>query len=227
MTDIRSIINLRDFAENFLDLSEDFLTSRHVLPFLDDRIAIDVMALSGSGPVTRLPADTFLFVLEGHVSLNGIGTGVNEGVMITAGMAFDWKASAGTKLIRIQVQGPESAVPVIVGIDTDVPLSPSSPPPVALLTGPTPDCESSVVWRSADGQFYGGIWASTPYYRRPVPYVHYEFMHLCEGNVTFVSEEGERQTFNAGDAFLIGRGAVWAWDSECHVKKMFVIFRPA
>ncbi|WP_173568419.1 cupin domain-containing protein [Acetobacter conturbans] len=227
MADIGSVIDLRDFAEKFSDPAGDFLTSRHALPFPDERITVDVLAPAGSGVVERLPADTFLFVLAGSLSLNGTETGVNEGLIITAGTTFDWKAPVGTKLIRMQVQSPETAAPAIIKIDTDVPLSPSSPPPAQYLTGPTPDCENSIAWRSADGQFYGGIWASTPYYRRPVPYAHYELMFLCEGSVTFVSEEGERRTFNAGDVFIVGRGAVWAWDSECAVRKMFVIFRPA
>lgn len=45
-------------------------------------------------------------------------------------------------------------------------------------------------------------------------------MDLYEGSATFVSQEWERQTFHADDAFLICRDAVWAWDSQCRVKKV-------
>ncbi|NHO32643.1 hypothetical protein [Acetobacter fallax] len=165
-TDIRSVTDQRDLAGKISDSAGDCLTSRHVLPFPDDRITVDVIVPAADATVERLPADTFLFVPEGHLSLNRTEAGVNEGLIITAGMMFDRKASTDTNLIRMQVQGSETNSPAIIGMDADAPLSPSSSSPVAYLSGPTSDRESSTAWRSADEQFCSGIRASTLF---PVP----------------------------------------------------------
>lgn len=227
MLDIKRVIDLRA-AEKSSDLpSGDYATARCKLPAVDNALVLELVAPEGKGHCSATEESVFLFVLCGQFSVNGKTMVAGEGANIAAGMAFDWSAVPGTKLFAMRVTETEAVDPSMVCINPCTRMSPSMPPSTEYLTSPVPTCESAVAWRAKEGQFYGGIWASTPYQRKQIPYMHYEFMYLLDGKVTFVNEAGISQTFKAGDALLVYRGARCSWDSREQVKKIYVIFRPA
>lgn len=226
MLDMKRALDLKALAASCPVAAGDYATARYALPVADGAVGLELIVPEGSGHVEATDADVFLFVLEGQFSINAQDVPAEQGVLVRAGTAFDWSAPSGTKLFSMYVAETDKNEPAIVRIDTDAAMSPSTPPPAEYLVGPTPACQSAPTWRSCEGQFYGGIWSATPYYRKKVPYVHDEFMYLLEGSVSFVNEAGEKQTFTAGDAFLICRGASCSWESLDVVKKIYVIFRP-
>ncbi|MCH4026524.1 MAG: cupin domain-containing protein [Acetobacter fabarum] len=226
MLDMQRALDLKALAATCPLTAGDYKTARYALPVADGAVSLELVAPQGTGHVDAGNEDVFLFVLDGQFSINGTGMTEGQGRKVSAGTAFDWSAIPGTRLFAMGVTEAEKGEPGVVAIDPAAVMSPSNPPPAEYLTGPTPECQSAPAWRSCKGQFYGGTWSATPYYRKKVPYVHDEFMYLLEGCVSFVNEAGEKQTFKAGDAFLICRGASCSWESLEMVKKVYVIFRP-
>lgn len=224
---MKRVLDLKAMIATVKLAAGDYLTARYKLPASDDAVTLELVAPLGQGHVEAVAKDTFVFVLNGQFSINDMLLEKDDGCKITAGTAFNWTATPATHLFVMSVLETADTEQGLVSIDPFAQMSPSSPPPVEYLTGPVPKCQSALAWRSCTGQFYGGIWTSTPYSRKKVPYVHDEFMYLLEGNVTFTSVSGEAQTFKAGDAFLICRGASCSWDSQENVKKLYVIFRPS
>ncbi|WP_338333581.1 cupin domain-containing protein [Acetobacter sp. LMG 32666] len=226
MLDMKRALDLKALAATCPVTPGDYLTARYAFPVADGAVALELVAPQGSGHVAATDEDVFVFVLDGQFAINDHIMVVGQGSKVTAGTAFEWSATPGTRVFVMGVKELHPSEPGVVQIDPAAAMSLSSPPPAEYLTGPTPVCQSAPAWRTCDGQFYGGIWSATPYCRKKVPYVHDEFMYLLEGSVSFVNEAGEEQTFRAGDAFLICRGASCSWESRDVVKKVYVIFRP-
>lgn len=227
MVDMKRVLDLKAMVAKVNLVAGEYLTARYKLPTTDSAAILELVAPLGQGQVEPLAEDVFVFVLNGQFFVNDALLEKGSGCKITAGTAFDWKAHSETHLFVMSVPETEKIEQGVVFLDPRAQMSLSSPPPVEYLTGPVPTCHSAPAWRSCGGQFYGGIWASTPYSRKKVPYVHDEFMYLLEGSVTFVSDSGEEQTLREGDAFLICRGASCSWDNQENVKKIYVIFRPS
>ncbi|KFL91542.1 protein of unknown function DUF861, cupin 3 [Acetobacter malorum] len=224
---MKRVLDLKAMVAKVNLVAGEYLTARYKLPTADSAAILELVAPLGQGQVEPLAEDVFVFVLNGQFFVNNVLLEKGSGCKITAGTAFDWKAHSETHLFVMSVPETEKIEQGVVFLDPLAQMSLSSPPPVDYLTGPVPTCRSAPAWRSCGGQFYGGIWASTPYSRKKVPYMHDEFMYLLEGSVTFVSDSGEEQTLREGDAFLICRGASCSWDNQENVKKIYVIFRPS
>lgn len=147
--------------------------------------------------------------------------------VLPRGAGFTWRCAAPATLIYVRYKQGAPSDGTLVPIDESAPLEPSGTPLAELLIGPTPQCRNHTDLRSADGEFVCGTWDSTPYHRRPMHYRHYELMHLLEGAVTLEDEGGERRTFSKGDVFLVEQHAQCSRESRKHVKKVYVIYRPA
>ena len=228
VTPVRGVIDLRAYAAR-LAPARDWLAGRATPAFADDAAAVTAIAPVGKGRVATLPADEFVIVLAGELTLETKSATVvkaGRSAVLPAKLAFDWSAAAGTVAVIVACPGPAGTAPDVVLIDEGAPLEPSNPPLAELLVGPTPSCRNHTDYRSSNGEFVCGTWDSTPYHRRPMPYRHIELMHLLEGAVTFEDASGS-VTFSKGDVFLAARGAQCAWVSEVHVKKVYAIHRPA
>jgi uncharacterized cupin superfamily protein len=210
-----------------------FLSSRRVLDWAPDSpVAAGAIALSaGSGSVPSLPADEFIIVCEGALTLTQQGRSqkLEQGnsVVLQQGAAFSWSAEAPVSLIFMRYNASQPGDQKIVPISETPPLSPSNPPRDELLLSPVPACRSYADYRSADAKFSCGTWDSTPYHRSEMYYPHCELMYLLEGSVTFIDETGRSGTFSKGDIFLVEREARCSWESREIVAKVFAIYRPA
>jgi uncharacterized cupin superfamily protein len=69
-----------------------------------------------------------------------------------------------------------------------------------------------------------GVWEAAPYTSGPHKTKYSEFMLLLEGSVTLVGKDGREETFRAGDALLVPRGAELTWKQTEKVRKYWVIF---
>jgi len=234
-----SFVDLRRFAKAAelgaqpptATLAEAFLASRRVLDVPDGPVEIGAIDLpSGQGAVGELPADEFVIVSSGKVTLTQPARTLvltnGASAVLPRGAGFGWSCETPTTLLYMRYKGATPADATLVPIDEAAPLAPSGTPMAELLIGPTPECRNHTDFRSADGEFVCGTWDSTPYRRRPMLFRHYELMHLLEGAVTLDDELGERRTFSKGDIFLVEQGARCGWESREHVKKVYAIYRP-
>ena len=75
----------------------------------------------------------------------------------------------------------------------------------------------------ASNQFFCGRWTSSPGKWR-VRYTENELCVITAGRVTIESTAGERQSFSAGDAFVVPAGfeGIWTVHEEC--MKFYAIF---
>jgi uncharacterized cupin superfamily protein len=235
-----SFVDMRQFARDpnqgravAAASGEDrFLASRRCLERAPGPVSAGVIALeAGEGAVASLPADEFIIVEAGRLTLSYADTvltlAANQSAVIQQGAAFSWSADGPVSLIFVRYNGSQPGEHAIVPIQQNPALEPSGAPLAELLLTPTPACRNFSDYRSADGEFVCGTWDSTPYHRRPMLYRHFELMYLLEGSVTFVDGGGREGTFSKGDIFLIEQGATCSWESREQVAKVYVIYRPA
>ena len=229
MRSARGVIDLRSYAARAKSAS-DWLSARMAPAFADAGAVVTAIAPLGHGEVSSLPADEFLIVLSGTLTMRHEGgttlVPTGRSAVLPAGTSFEWTASPATVVVIVACPAVSGAVAAMVPINENAPLEPSNPPLAELLVGPTPSCRSHSDYRSVNGEFVCGTWDSTPYRRRAMTYRHIELMHLLEGSVTLENAAGSA-TFNRGDVFLVTRGAECAWTSTVHVKKVYAVHRPA
>ena len=236
---VPSFVDLKAFAEEPFEASagvnnldqDPFLRQRRALPLPEGPVEIGVIQLSpGSGAVTELVADEFIFTIKGKLSLTQdepIVLGKSSSLVLLHGCSFTWHCEETTTLIYMRYNQSTPSENKIVPINLSAMLEPSGAPLAELLVGPTPSCRNHTDYLSFDNQFVCGCWDSSPYHRLAMKYKHYEFMYLLEGSVTFIDELGRKGTFVEGDVFLVQQGAQCSWESLEYVKKVYAIFRPA
>lgn len=234
-----SFVDLRQFAQNrdqgipgAASAGDDrFLTNRRILDWAPGPVTAGVIALeAGHGSVSSMPADEFILVNEGSLTLSQLDATLTlapgQSAVIQQGATFSWSAQRPVSLIFTRYNHSQPGKGAIVPIQAAPELKPSGTPPVDLLTTPLPSCRNFTDYTSADGEFMCGTWDSTAYARQPMFYRHYELMYLLEGSVSFVDEVGRSGTFAEGDVFLVEQGARCSWDSREPVTKVYVIYRP-
>lgn len=237
----RTFIDLRKFAQDqgqgiapTASAGEDlFLSSRRLLDFPPGPVTAGAIALaSGSGAVQSQPADEFIIVCEGTLTLTQqnrtLVLGPDNSAVIQHGAEFSWSAQGPVSVIFMRYRDSQPGERAIVPIKENPEMGPSSGGPQAdLLLTPAPVCRNYTNYLSADGTFSCGTWDSTPYHRRAMSYRIYELMYLLEGSVTFVDETGRSGTFSRGDIFIVEQQAQCSWESRGNVAKLYVIYRPA
>lgn len=236
-----SFVDLRQFARDksqgipatALAGDDRFLSSRRVLDWAPGGpVTAGVIALeAGSGSVPSLPADEFIIVNEGSLTLSQqdftLTLEAGQSAVIQQGAAFSWSAQGPVSILFTRYNLSQPGDRAIVPIKENPQLEATGTPLAELLLTPAPVCRNYTDYRSADGELVCGTWDSTPYHRRAMFYRHYELMYLLEGSVTFVDEAGRSGTFSKGDIFLVEQTAQCSWDSRDHVAKVYVIYRPA
>ena len=55
------------------------------------------------------------------------------------------------------------------------------------------------------------------------PFVYDEFVHVLEGELILTHIDGNKQTFKAGDSFLVPKGFLGTWDMTKHFREMVVV----
>jgi len=236
-----SFVDLRQFARDksqgvpalALPGEDSFLSSRRVLAWASGGpVTAGAISLeAGSGAVRSLPADEFIIVNEGSITLSqqdvSLTLEAGQSAVIQQGAAFSWSAQGPVSLLFTRYNRSQPGDRAIVPIKENPQLDPTGTPLAELLISPAPVCRNYTDYRSADGELVIGTWDSTPYHRRAMYYRHYELMYLLEGSVTFVDEAGRSGTFSKGDIFLVEQTAQCTWESRDHVAKVYVIYRPA
>lgn len=120
----------------------------------------------------------------------------------------------------------EASTPQILDFASAKPeASVSRPPPDRLIAG-TPQHTARNYFSDTTGQFFAGVWESTPGKWR-VRYTENEFCHITAGAVTIEDGCGGRWSFKTGDSFVIPAGFAGTWQVLAPLRKLYVIFEPA
>ena len=104
----------------------------------------------------------------------------------------------------------------------------TNPPPVetgkpsTVLTG-TPVTRLQNYFIDSTGQFFSGIWESSPG-KWPISYSESEFCGILSGRVILTDKAGRAEEFKAGDAFIVPAGFEGTWETVEPVKKWYAIF---
>ncbi|EIZ81234.1 hypothetical protein WSK_0179 [Novosphingobium sp. Rr 2-17] len=226
---VDAVVDMRAYAAGTTP-STDWFAGRKAPAFADDAAQVAAFALRGEGRVEALADDEFVLVVEGRLDIESdTGTLVvasDNGAVLPAGTSFRWRAS--DNLLAIVYTAPTQAAgnpAEPVAIDLGAEMTPSSPPAAENLLGPAPSCRNHTDFLSANTEFVCGIWDSTPYHRRQIPYRQVELMLLLAGEVSFSNGKGS-VTFQEGDICMFVRGEGCAWLSEEYVKKIYATQRP-
>jgi uncharacterized cupin superfamily protein len=105
-------------------------------------------------------------------------------------------------------------------------LSPSAGPAPELLLSGAPQQRDKRYYADLTGQWTVGVWSSTPYHRKTIPFPRHELMHILEGEVTITEDGHPPQTFKAGDTFVVPMGTPCDWKTTGYIRKIYCIFQP-
>lgn len=100
--------------------------------------------------------------------------------------------------------------------------APFTPPPVG--THPSPQLASKSAFESADESVSTGTWEATPgLFARAI--VNAEFCHFIAGRATFVTADGRRFEFRAGDAAYFPPNTQGVWTIHETLRKTYCIWK--
>ena len=183
------------------------------------------------------PVDEFMLLLEGAVEIvlpDGRVTRVEAGqsFVIPKGLVCQWRQPGYVKKFFVILETPDKPTDrLCTGLAVAVPdhgagLAPTpGPKPEALLSG-SPQWSGKDYFEDAGSRLTVGLWASTAYHRKTIPFPRHELMCLLEGEVTITGPGGKPQTFRAGESFFVPYGAMTDFRTDGDVKKIFVIYQP-
>jgi len=98
----------------------------------------------------------------------------------------------------------------------------TNPPPVG--SSPVPQLSSKEAFASADGAVETGIWEASPgRFERAV--LDAEFTHFISGHATFVTEDGQKFEFRAGDAAYFPPATRGTWTIHENLRKTYCVWR--
>lgn len=183
------------------------------------------------------PVHEFMVVLEGSVTIveaDGRETTVNPGdsFVIPKGLVCQWKQPGYLRkyfVIFDDVSGmkPDNGTALhVLRPDPLAKLTASTPPAAELLLSGIPAQHAHEYFADMTGQWSVGVWDTTAYWRKPIPFPRHELMHILEGTVTLTDGDGNQRKFEAGDTFFVPLGAICDWRCEGYVRKIYCIFQP-
>lgn len=219
---LRNVINLGTEPSCASDLGEALRAIGSAAP-TNEPFGFGRALLSGDGAGAESPFSSILLLRDGALTLKDpdgtvIALHKGEAACLPAGQ-LSWCAEAADCVILLLRQ--DNPQLVLSKLDLDHPMSPGGAPNAALLTTPAPQTlrhefhdNDALSW---------GIWATTPYARRPITYSFAELMMLRRGEVVLSNPEEGSATFRAGDIFLVRPGAIAGWDNPIDLEKFWLI----
>ncbi len=178
--------------------------------------------------------DEFMLLLEGTVEIvepSGKITqiGAGESFVLPKGLVRQWRQTGDVKKIFVILETPDDAATretrglAVIKPDPQSMLTPSTGPKPELLLSGTPQQRGYKCFEDRSGAFAVGVWSSTAFHRKPMPFPRHELMCLLEGNVSITGPSGKVQIFKAGDSFFVPHGALTDFRAHGDVKKIYAI----
>ena len=183
------------------------------------------------------PVNEFMILLEGAVTIveeNGRRTTVRAGesFILPKGLRCQWLQTGYVRKYYVIFNDASELTPenpATLGVLRPEPkgeLAPSSPPGADMLLSAVPRQWTHEWFKDMTGQWTVGVWQTTPYHRKQIPFPRHELMHILEGAVTLTDGAGVAHRFAAGDTFFVPMGALCDWKSTVDLRKIYCIFQP-
>ena len=95
-------------------------------------------------------------------------------------------------------------------------------PPETVQSG-TPNERGRSYYSDQTSQLDAGVWEceANKHVIDSAPYD--EFVYLLEGRIDVIDDEGNTETYSAGDSFMMPRGCQCTWDVKEPVRKLYVV----
>jgi len=181
--------------------------------------------------------DEFMVLLEGSVTIlhedgSRLTVDAGETFVIPKGTMCSWIQAGYVRKFFVIFDDPTATQTKDTSklrafkVDPTIPLQKSDGPDPALVTSGAPVWHDQQLYHDATGQLMVGVWSTTPYERKIIPFPRHELMHIVEGEVTIKDSAGGSQIFKPGDTFLVPKGAEMGWKSDIPVRKIYCIFLP-
>lgn len=181
------------------------------------------------------PIDEFMIVLEGEVVIEEetrrTAIKAGEAFVIPKGLKLRWTQKSRVRKIFVILEDDkpkaDSTTLRTVKIETGAPLQPSdAPSPTVLLSRPAPTQHAHEDYASPHRRFTAGVWNTTPYTRKTIPFPRFELMHILEGSVTMSNGLGLHENISAGETIFVPMGTANGWQSHGLLKKIYCIVQP-
>ena len=160
------------------------------------------------------PVNEYMIVLEGAVTIiekdRRTTIKAGENFILPKGLPCQWHQDGYMRKFFVIFDDPSGMAPAdpealsVLRPDPRADLSPSAGPAPELLLSGTPQQRDRRYFADPTGQMTVGVWSSTPYHRKTIPFPRHELMHILEGEVTITEDGQPPRTFKAGDTL---RGA--------------------
>ncbi len=188
-----------------------------------------------TGKMDAYSVHEFMTLLEGSVTIlhkDGSEVTVNAGesFFIPKGTVCQWKQPGNVRKYYVIWDDKSGATAKDAGklravkVDTSLPLSACDGPDPKLVVKGTPKWGENLLFADPTGQWTVGLWSTTAYERKVIPFPRHELMHILEGSVTIHDGQGREETFKAGDTLFVPKGALMGWKCSVDVKKIYCIF---
>jgi uncharacterized cupin superfamily protein len=183
------------------------------------------------------PVNEFMIVLEGEVTIIDARAGAvtieaGESFVIPKGLACQWHQPGYMRKFFVIFDDASGAAPRdpaalrVLRPDPRTALAPCAGPAPELLLGAAPQQHEKLYFADLTGQWTVGVWDSTPYRRKTIPFPRHELMHILDGEVTITEDGHPPQAFKAGDTFFVPLGTPCDWTTTGYVRKIYCIFQP-
>ncbi len=81
-------------------------------------------------------------------------------------------------------------------------------------------------YSDSTGQLDVGVWQCDVNRHEMNDCPYDEFVYLLEGHLDIIDEQGLVETYQAGDSFVMPRGANCTWDVKKPIRKIYVVLEP-
>ena len=107
--------------------------------------------------------------------------------------------------------------------DPKVDMQPSNFTPVAAFTSDNHRELNHYFHQAGDDSILAGVWESAPCREEIESYPAHEMMTIISGSLTVTNEDGEAETFTAGDSLFVPKGSKITWHITETLKKFYLI----
>ena len=188
-------------------------------------------------PMMSYPVNEFMILLEGEVTIieeTGRRTTVRAGesFILPKGLRCQWHQAGYVRKFFVIFDDASGAIPknpAALGVyrpDPKGELAPSAAPGADVLLSAPPHQAAQVWFEDMTGQWTVGVWSSTPYHRKTIPFPRHELMHILEGEVALTDGTGAVHRFKAGDTLFVPMGTPCDWKNTQDIRKIYCIFQP-
>lgn len=207
--------------------------------YLDDKstgMSAGVWACTAmTGKMGPWSVHEYMTLLDGSVTIvhkdgSELTVKAGESFFIPKGTVCQWKQPGSVKKYYVIWDDASATKPKAadklraVKIDTKAKLSPSDGPDPKLVIGAQPKWADNLLFADPTGQWSVGLWSTTAYERKVIPFPRHELMHILAGKVTISDGKGREETFKAGDTLFVPKGALLGWKCSEDVRKIYCIF---